>query len=104
MSAARSEASSARVAGTAAAAGSLGCVRLEESDELFYLCDECDALWPVEQFERDNYTAGLMDRSEAIEGARAARTRLRVLLNPCQARVPRVAPVRHASASWTGDA
>ena len=37
------------------------------ADELFYLCDECDALWLVEQFEWDNYTAGPMDRSQALE-------------------------------------
>jgi hypothetical protein len=47
--------------------GTLDRVRLKGSDELFYLCDECDALWPVEQFEWDNYRAGLMDRSQALE-------------------------------------
>jgi hypothetical protein len=47
--------------------GALGRVRLKGSDELFYLCDECDALWPVEQFEWDNYTAGFKDRSQALE-------------------------------------
>jgi len=47
--------------------GTLRRVRLKGSDELFYLCDECDALWPVAQFEWDNNTAGLMDRSQALE-------------------------------------
>jgi hypothetical protein len=40
--------------------GTLGRVRLKGSDELFYLCDECEELWPVEQFDWDNYTVGLM--------------------------------------------
>ena len=47
--------------------GTLGSIRMKGSDACYYLCDECDALWPVEQFDWDNYTVGLLDRSNALE-------------------------------------
>ena len=46
--------------------GTLWPIRMTGSDDIFYVCDECDALWPVEQFDWDNHTAGLLDRSTAL--------------------------------------
>jgi hypothetical protein len=43
--------------------GTLSRIRMKGSDDLFYLCDECDALWPVEQFDWHNYTVGLVNLS-----------------------------------------
>ena len=41
--------------------GTLRLIRIEGSDDVFYTCDECEALWHVEQFDWDNYTVGLRD-------------------------------------------
>jgi hypothetical protein len=46
--------------------GTLHPIRIKRSDDLFYLCDECEAVWPVEQFDWDNYTVGLLDRSTTL--------------------------------------
>ena len=46
--------------------GTLAPIRMKGSDEVYYLCDECDALWLVEQFDWDNYTGRLRDRSTAL--------------------------------------
>jgi hypothetical protein len=40
--------------------GTLRPIRIEGADDVFYLCNECEGLWPIEQFDWDNYTVGLL--------------------------------------------
>ena len=53
---------------------------MKGSDDVFYLCDECDALWPAEQFDWDNYTVGLTDRASALEARGLSADDLRPVL------------------------
>jgi hypothetical protein len=46
--------------------GTLGPIRIKGSDDLFYLCDECDATWPAEQFDWDDYIIGMRDRESML--------------------------------------
>jgi hypothetical protein len=46
--------------------GVLSPIRPKGSDEVFYLCDECDATWPVDQFDWRDCTVAFEDRSQAL--------------------------------------
>src|SRR4051812_5644508 len=46
--------------------GTLWLIRMKGSDEVWYLCDECDSLWPVEQFDWDNDEVGCINRTVAL--------------------------------------
>jgi hypothetical protein len=39
---------------------------MKGSPEIFYWCDECDSLWPVEQFDWKNAEAEAANRSVAL--------------------------------------
>jgi hypothetical protein len=39
---------------------------MKGSDDVWYLCDECDSLWPVEQFDWDNSEVAGTNRSLAL--------------------------------------
>jgi hypothetical protein len=46
--------------------GTLAQIRMKGSPEIFYWCDECDSLWPVEQFDWKNAEAEASNRSVAL--------------------------------------
>jgi hypothetical protein len=47
--------------------GYLATIRLKGSADAFYWCFECDALWPVEQFDWGHYTVALLDLGTTLD-------------------------------------
>ena len=47
--------------------GTLSRIRMKGVDQVFYLCDECDALWPIDQFDWHNCSRAFEDLSQALE-------------------------------------
>jgi hypothetical protein len=62
--------------------GTLWPIRMKGSEDVWYLCDECDSLWPVEQFDWDNDEVGWNNRSVALRARGLSETDYEVVRSP----------------------